>query len=195
MKLMVDGDGIDVPRELVTWGDLHGWIETQHLKTGQCITQVEFGGQEEFHYRGHTVCEKDLQDIATVDITSGEFDAVVEESLAELETAVRETLETMSRVISLFADGKDEEAYLQLSQMLESIQTLYIIFSEDLGWVDLTEADHIQLTARAENIIHQLGTDQENRHVYSIFKILEHELTPVLEQWLATVKKTRGVEL
>ena len=63
MELIVNDTRMTPPSELVTWGDVLDWVETQNLKAGQCITRVEFEGQEEIHYRRSTVCGQDLQGI------------------------------------------------------------------------------------------------------------------------------------
>src|SRR5436190_11864047 len=191
MELIVNDARMTPPSELVTWGDVLDWVETQHLKSGQCITRVEFEGQEEIHYRKPTVCGKDLQGIGAIHIESGEFDTVVRESFAELESELRSALVTTSEIIQRFEDRDEETAYNYLAQLLDSVRIFYSLFSEDLGWADSSEAERIQQTATLENAIKQLITAQENRFWVSVCDVLEYELTPVLEAWLTTVEKTR----
>ena len=192
MELIVNDTRMTPPSELVTWGDVLDWVETQHLKAGQCITRVEFEGHEEIHYRKPVVCGQDLHGIGAIHIESGEFDTVVRESFAELETELRSALVTTSEIIQRFEDRDEETAYNYLAQLLDSVRIFYSLFSEDLGWADSTEAERIQETAILENAIKQLIAAQENRFWVSICDVLEYELTPVLESWLITAEKTRA---
>jgi len=192
MELIVNDTRMNRPSELVTWGDVLDWVETQHLKSGQCITRVAFEGQEEIHYRKANVCGQDLQVIGAIQIESGEFDTVVRESFAELETELRSALDTTRGIIKLFEDRDEETAYNQLAHLLDSVRIFYSLFSEDLGWADSSEAERIQQTATLENAIKELITAQENHFWVSVCDVLEYELTPVLEAWLATVEKTRA---
>jgi hypothetical protein len=191
MELIVNDTRMTPPSELVTWGDVLDWVETEHLRAGQCITRVEFEGQEEIHYRKSTVCGKDIQAIGAIHIESGEFDTVVRESFAELDAELRSALITTGEIIRRFEDRDEETAYNYLAQLLDSIRIFYSLFSEDLGWADSGEAERIQQTATLENAIKQLIVAQENRFWVSVCDVLEYELTPVLEAWLRTVEKTR----
>jgi hypothetical protein len=190
MELIVNDTRMRPPSELVTWGDVLDWLETQHLKAGQCITRVEFEGHEEIHYRKPTVCDKDIEALGAIRIESGEFDTVVRESFAELETELRAALTTTREIIQRFEDRDEEGAYDHLAQLLDSVRIFYSLFSEDLGWADSTEAERIQQTAALENAIKQLITAQENHFWVSVCDVLEYELTPVLEAWLSTAEKT-----
>jgi len=191
MELIVNDTRMTPPSELVTWGDVLDWVETQHLKAGQCITRVEFEGQEEIHYRKSTVCGKAIHAIGAIHIESGEFDTVVRESFAELDAELRSALVTTGEIIQRFEDRDEETAYNYLGQLLDSVRIFYSLFSEDLGWADSGEAERIQQTAALENAIKQLIVAQENRFWVSVCDVLEYELTPVLEAWLRTVEKTR----
>jgi hypothetical protein len=192
MELIVNDTRTNPPAELVTWGEVLDWIETQHLKAGQCITRVEFEGQEEIHYRKPTVCGKDIHGIGAIHIESGEFDTVVRESFAELETELHSALATTREIIKRFEDRDEETAYNYLAQLLDSVRIFYSLFSEDLGWADSSETERARQTATLENAIKQLITAQENRFWVSVCDVLEYELTPVLEAWLSTAEKTRA---
>ena len=192
MELIVNDTRMNPPSELVTWGDVLAWVETQHLKAGQCIIRVEFEGQEEIHYRKPMVCGQDIQGIGAIHIESGEFDRVIRESFAELEGELRTAIDGTRDIIQLFEKRDEETAYNRLVQLLDSVRIFYSLFSEDLGWADSSESERIQQTATLENAIKQLITAQENRFWVSVCDVLEYELTPVLEAWLTTVEKTRA---
>jgi hypothetical protein len=192
MELIVNDTRMSPPSELVTWGDLLDWVETQQLKAGQCITRVAFEGQEEIHYRKPNVCGQDIQAIGRIHVESGEFDTVVRESFAELETELHSALASARDIIKLFEDRNEEAAYSRLAQLLDAVRIFYSLFSEDLGWADTSEAERIQQTATLENAIKELITAQENHFWVSVCDVLEYELTPVLEAWLSTVEKTRA---
>jgi hypothetical protein len=192
MELIVNDTRMTPPSELVTWGDVLDWVETQHLRAGQCITRVEFEGQEEIHYRKPTVCGQDIHRIGAIHIESGEFDTVVRESFAELETELRSALAMTAEIIQRFEDRDEETAYNYLAQLLDSVRIFYSLFSEDLGWADSSETERIQQTATLENAIKQLIAAQENRFWVSVCDVLEYELTPILEAWLTTAEKTRA---
>ena len=193
MELIVNDTQMTPPSELVTWGDVLDWVETRHLKAGQCITRVEFEGQEEIHYRKSTVCGQDLQGIGDIHIESGEFDTVVRESFAELETELRSALDTTREIITLFENRNEEAAYNRLASLLDSVRIFYSLFSEDLGWVDASDSEWIQQTATLENTIKQMIAAQENRFCVSVCDALKYERTPVLEAWLTTAEKTHAL--
>jgi hypothetical protein len=46
MDVTVNKTAIDIPTGVTTWGDLLDWLETRHLKAGQCITHVFMGDSE-----------------------------------------------------------------------------------------------------------------------------------------------------
>lgn len=192
MELIVNDTRMNPPSEVVTWGDLLDWVETQHLKTGQCITRVAFEGSEEIHYRKPAVCGQDIQSIRTIHIESGEFDTVVRESFAELQGELQSAIDSTRDIIQLFENRDEEAAYTRLAELLDSVRIFYLLFSEDLGWLDSSETERIQQTAVLENAIRELITAQENRFWVSVCDVLEYELTPVLEAWLSTVEKTRA---
>ena len=192
MELIVNETRMNPPTELVTWGDLLDWVETQHLKAGQCITRVAFSGQEEIHYRKPNVCGQDIESIGAIQIQSGEFDAVVRESFAELENELRSALDCTRGIIKSFEDRDEETAYNRLAQLLDAVRIFYSLFCEDLGWAEISEAERVQQTATLENSIKEFITAQENRFWVSVCDVLEYELTPILENWLSTVEKTRA---
>jgi hypothetical protein len=192
MELIVNDTRMNPPSEMVTWGDLLDWVETQHLKSGQCITRVAFEGSEEIHYRKPNVCGQDIQGIGAIHIESGEFDTVLRESFAELQGELRSAVDSTRDIIKLFENRDEATAYTRLAQLLDSVRIFYTLFSEDLGWADSSEQERIQQTAVLENAIKQLITAQENRFWVSVCDVLEYELSPVLEAWLSTVEKTRA---
>jgi hypothetical protein len=192
MELIVNDTRMSPPSELVTWGDVLDWVETKHLKAGQCITRVAFQGQEEIHYRKPNVCGQDIEVIGAIQIESGEFDTVVRESFAELETELRSARDMTRDIIKLFEDRNEEVAYSRLAQLLDAVRIFYSLFSEDLGWADSSESERIQQTATLENAIKELINAQENHFWVSVCDVLEYELSPVLEAWLSTVEKTRA---
>lgn len=191
MDLIVNDIKTDLPAGLATWGDLLDWIETKHLKAGQCIIRVLLGNREEIHYRKPMLCGMGLEELGSIRIESGEFDAVVRESLAELEMELCNAVGTTKEIIYLL-ENRDQKAYSRLAHLLESMRTFYTLFSEDLGWVESDRAARAKQTATLENAIRQLISAQENRFWVSICDVLEYEITPVLENWLITVEKTRG---
>jgi hypothetical protein len=146
MQLMINETQTSTPSELVTWGDVLDWLETQHLKPGQCITRVTFEGQEEIHYRKPKVLNQDIEAIGAIEVESGEFDSVVRESFAELEVELLSALELTRETIGLFEARNEEAAYNRLGQILDSVRIFYTLFSEDLGWVNLDERDRIHQT-------------------------------------------------
>jgi hypothetical protein len=192
MELIVNDTPMNPPSELVTWGDLLDWVETRHLKSGQCITRVAFSGQEEIHYRKPLVCGQDIESIGAIHIESGEFDTVVRESFAELEGELQAALGSTREIIQLFENRDEEAAYARLAQLLDSVRIFYSLFSEDLGWADSNEQERIQQTATLENAIKQLIEAQVHRFWVSVCDVLEYEMTPILEAWLSTVEKTRA---
>src|SRR5947207_3973994 len=95
MDVKINDRQIKVTVEISTWGDLLDWIETDYLKAGQCITHVYLAGNETYNYRDRLVCDQDLHIVGNVAIQSGDFDSVVHESLAELDSEL-----TKARAIS-----------------------------------------------------------------------------------------------
>lgn len=191
MELIINDAPMTPPGELTTWGDLLDWLETEHLKAGQCITRVTFAGSEEIQYRKPAILNKGIEAIGSIHIESGEFDTVIRESFEELEVELRSALESTRATIQLFESRDEESAYLRLGQVLDATRIFYSLFSEDLGWQSLDEIERVRQTATLENAIRQLITAQENRFWVAICDVLEYELMPILENWLQVVEKTR----
>jgi hypothetical protein len=193
MDVMINQNEIDVPGEIATWGDLLDWVETEHLKAGQCITHVYLAGNEAYNYRDTHVCGQELTDVGNIAINSGDFDRVVHESLAELDLELKNALESSGEILRLLENRKEEEAYTRLAQLLDSIRIFYTIFSEDLGWVEPADAEisRKEFSAVLEGALNQLIAAQEMRYWVSICDVLEYELTPILESWQKMVARTR----
>jgi len=187
MDVMIDETVIVPPSELQTWGDLLDWVETRQLKPGKCITRVTLQGQEEIEYRKPVLCRRIIQEVGPVHIESGEFAAVVQETLAELQTEIELALKNTREIITLFENRSEERAHAQLGQLLESIRLFFQVFSEDLGWVNAPDN-----SAVLDFAIRQLITAQENRFWVAICDVLEYEITPILESWLVAVESTRA---
>ena len=193
MDVTINNHAIPVPAEVGTWGELLDWIETDFLKAGQCITHVYLGGTETCNYRDRLVCNQDLQAIGHVNIQSGDFDKVVRESLAELDRELNTALAASEQIVRVFENRKEDEAYNQLAQLLESIRIFFTIFSEDLGWVEAPDAEipRKEFSAVLERGLTQLIAAQERRNWISVCDVLEYEITPMLESWHKMVARTR----
>jgi hypothetical protein len=194
MDVIINENQINVPVEISTWGDLLDWLETEHLAAGQCITHVYLGGNEALNYRDALVCGQGITEVGEVTIQSGDFDRVVRESMAELDTELKAALESTSETIRLLENRKEEAAYNRLAQLLDSIRIFFTIFSEDLGWVEAPNAEisRQETSAILERALTQLITAQENHYWVSICDVLEYEIVPLLESWQKTVGVTRG---
>jgi len=187
MDVRIDETRINPPADVTTWGDLLDWVETKQLKPGKCITRVMFHGEEEIQYRLPALCDREIRDVGEVQIEVGEFDTVVKETLAELQTELANALENTRDIIKLFEDRSEERAHTQLAHLLDSIRIFFSVFSEDLGWVNSPNN-----TANLESAIRQLIAAQENRFWVSICDVLEYEVVPILESWRETVESTRA---
>src|SRR5207237_9774561 len=137
MDVIINENQINVPVEISTWGDLLDWIETDHLRAGECITHVYLGGNEAMNYRDTMVCRREIIDVGSVAIKSGNFDRVVRESMAELDQELHAALESAGEIVRLLENRNEQEAYSRLAELLDSIRIFFTIFSEDLGWADL----------------------------------------------------------
>ncbi len=191
MNIRMNQDVIDVPGELATWGELLDWLETDYLKSGQCITRVSFGREEAMYYRDQGLCGQELQELSEIDIESGDFDSVVRESLLELDQELIRVAETGSEIVRLFENRDQEGAYTLLGKYLESLRVLFAIFSE-IGWPaqDGEETSTAALTASLEQALAQLISAQENGFWISVCDVLEYEITPILDGWKSLVQKT-----
>ena len=193
MDVIINENQINVPVDISTWGDLLDWLETDHLKAGQCITHVCLGGNETLNYRDSLVCGQDLDSVGNVDIKSGDFDRVVRESMAELDEEITMSLDSTREIVRLLENRKEEEAHHKLAQLLDSIRIFFTIFSEDLGWTEAPDAEisRKETSAVLERALTQLITAQENRYWVSICDVLEYEIVPILESWQRLVERTR----
>jgi len=192
MDVIINENQINVPVDISTWGDLLDWIETGYLKAGQCITHVYLGGNEALNYRDMMVCGREMTDVGSVAIQSGDFDRVVRESMAELDHELHASLELAGEIIRLLENRKEQEAYNQLAQLLDSIRVFFTIFSEDLGWADVPNAEisRAEFPAVLERALTQLIAAQENHYWVSICDVLEYEIVPILESWQKLVERT-----
>ena len=193
MDVTINDTEISVPEDLSTWGDLLDWIESDYLKAGQCITHVYLGGTETYNYRDRMLCEQELQTVGAVSVSSGDFDRVVHESLAELERELNSALGSTQDIVRQFENRKEDDAYNQLAQLLESIRIFFTIFSEDLGWVEPTDAEisRKEFSTVLERGLTQLISAQERRNWISVCDVIEYEITPMLESWQKIVARTR----
>ena len=187
MDMTIDETVIVPPPDLETWGELLEWVETKQLKPGKCITRVMFQGQEEIEYRLPSLCRRLIHEVGTVNIESGEFTTVVQETLTELQSEIQIALQNIREIIALFESRSEERAHAKLAELLESIRLFYQVFSEDLGWIDAPDNNAV-----LDYAIRQLIAAQENRFWVAICDVLEFEITPILESWLTTVESTRA---
>jgi hypothetical protein len=194
MDVIINENEINVPAELTTWGDLLDWLETDHLKAGQCITHVNLGGEEALNYRDSLVCGQDLTAFTNISVKCGEFDRVVRESLTELDHELKTAQAWAREIVTLFENRNEEEAYAQLSTLLDSIRIFFTIVSEDLGWADMPNAEisRGEYSAVLERALTQLIAAQENRFWVSICDVIEYEINPILEAWQKLVETTRA---
>ena len=192
MNIRVNQDTVNVPGGLSTWGDLLGWIETDYLNSGQCITKVSFGPDEAMNYRENSLCDEELGGLETIDIESGDFDSVVRESMGELDKELARVTEAGSRIVAIFEERDQERAYAELSSYLEALGVLCSIFSEDLGWVEEDENSRASLMGALEQALGELISAQENGFWISVCDVLEYEISPILEGWKKLVQRTRG---
>ncbi|HYR42282.1 MAG TPA: hypothetical protein VER98_04620 [Terriglobia bacterium] len=192
MDVIINENQINVPVEISTWGDLLDWIETGYLKAGQCITHVYLGGNEALNYRDTMVCGREITDVGSVAIKSGDFDRVVRESMSELDQELHASLESAREIVRLLENRQEQEAYNQLGQLLDSIRVFFTIFCEDLGWAELPNAEisRKEFPAVLERALTQLIGAQENHYWVSICDVLEYEIVPILESWLQLVERT-----
>ena len=192
MDVKINDSQITVPVEMSTWGDLLDWIETDYLKAGQCITHVYLGGNESLNYRDSLVCGKEIEEVTPVAIKSGDFDSVVRESMEELDQEIKASLASVSQIVHLLENRKEEDAYRRLGHLLDSIRIFFTIFSEDLGWIEAPDAEisRKESSAALERALTQLVKAQENHYWVSICDVLEYELVPILEFWQKLVEET-----
>jgi len=193
MDVRINETPVNIPAEVSTWGDLLDWIETDYLKSGQCITRVFLAGSEEINYRNNSVCGQDIAAVGQISIESGDFDRVVRESLQELARELNTALESSHQIVRLLENRKEEEAYNLLAQLLDSIRIFFTVFSEDLGWVESPDAEisRQEFSAALEGALTQLISAQENHYWVAICDVLEYEINPILEAWQKLVEKTR----
>ena len=193
MDVKINDSQITVPVEMSTWGDLLDWIETDYLKAGQCITHVYLGGNESLNYRDSLVCGKEIEEVTPVAIKSGDFDSVVRESMEELDQEIKASLASVSQIVHLLENRKEEDAYRRLGHLLDSIRIFFTVFSEDLGWIEAPDAEisRKESSTALERALTQLVKAQENHYWVSICDVLEYEIVPILESWQKLVEETR----
>jgi len=194
MDVIVNENPINVPAEIATWGDLLDWLETGHLTAGQCITHVSLGGKETLNYRDSLICGQDLEFVGNVDIKSGDFDRVIRESMTELDQELKTAAANAQEIVKLFENRNEEQAYAQLAMLLDSIRIFFTIFSEDLGWVEDSNAEisRAEYSAALERALTQLVAAQQNRFWVSICDVIEYEINPILETWQKLVESTHA---
>ncbi len=192
MNIRIDHDAVGLPSGLRTWGDVLDWLETDYLAQGRCITKVSFGSTEAADYREDAVCGRDLQALDEIDIESGDFDMVVQESLAELSSEIDRLADAGRSVVGLFEQRKNGDAHAALSRYLTSLGTLFGVLATDLGWAHDESGDvRPALTRTLEEALGQLIAAQENGFWISVCDVIEYEIPPVLDGWKALVERTR----
>jgi hypothetical protein len=192
MDVIINESQINVPVEISTWGDLLDWIETEYLKAGECITHVYLGGNEALNYRDTMVCGREIMDVGSVTVKSGDFDRVVRESMAELDGELNSSLRSAAEIVRLLEHRQEQEAYTRLAHLLDSMRIFFTIFSEDLGWVEVPDAEisRREFPAIMERALTQLIAAQENHYWVSICDVLEYEIIHILKSWQRLVERT-----
>jgi hypothetical protein len=191
MDVIINESEINVPVGISTWGELLEWVETDYLKAGQCITHVYLNGNEALNYRDAEMCGENITKVTTVSIKSGDFDAVLRDSMGELDRELDSSMQLSSEIIRLLENRKEEEAYIRLGQLLDSIRIFFSIFSEDLGWADAIQISRKEISATLEKALTQLIAAQEKHYWVQICDVIEYEIVPILESWQQLVKRTR----
>ena len=193
MDVTINENPIEIPSEIDTWGDLLDWLETAHLKAGQCITHVYLGGNETLNYRDPLVCGQELTAVGQIAVKSGDFDSIVRESLEELDQELNGATVLSGAVIRLLESRNEEEAYNQLAELLDLIRIFYTVFSEDLGWDEVQDTDisRLKVSAALDHALTRLIAAQENRYWVAICDVVEYEIIPILESWQKLVEKSR----
>jgi hypothetical protein len=192
MDVTLNRTPVNVPADLATWGDLLDWLEIHYLKPGQCITHVHMGGSEAVNYRDRLICNNDIDAVGTIAVQSGDFDTVVRESLQELEVGLKSALRLSRDIVRLVEHGQEQDAYEQLGHLLDSVRVFFTIFSEDLGWSEVPNAElsRSEVSAALDNAVSQLAIAQETRYWVLICDVLEFEITPILEFWQKLAEST-----
>jgi hypothetical protein len=193
MDVTINRIAINIPSYIDTWGDFLEWVETDYLKAGQCITRVLHGGKDEINYRSSLVCQQPIHNVGSITIESGDFDSVIRESLLELDQELQNAVASSKAIVRLFENRQEEEAFNELAQLLDSIRIFFTVFSEDLGWADVPDAEISpkEFSAALERALTQLIAAQEKRYWVSICDVLEYEINPLLETWHQLVERTR----
>jgi hypothetical protein len=191
MDVIINESEINVPVGISTWGELLEWVETGYLKAGECITHVYLNGNEALNYRDVEMCGEHITNVTTVSIKSGDFDTVLRDSMSELDRELASSIESSSEIIRLLENRKEEEAYLRLGQLLDSIRIFFSIFSEDIGWAEAIQISRKEISATLETALTQLIAAQEKHYWVQICDVIEYEIVPTLESWQQLVKRTR----
>ncbi len=192
MDVIINDKAIDVPVEISTWGDLLDWVESDYLAAGQCITHVYLDGKESLNYRNTAICNQEITNVSPVAIRSGDFDSVISDSLAELSQELKSSFASVTQIIRLFDDRKENEAYDRLGQLLDSIGMFLEIFSEDLGWAEAryTLISRTEISSTLERTLTRLVAAKENRYSLYIREVLEYEIAPIIESLQRLVERT-----
>ncbi len=197
MKLIINEKEVSVPltyMAIASWGDLLNWIEREHLKAGQCVTNILINGVEEPHYRDYPARDRLLHDINEITVTTGHFDTVVRESLTELDDELKNAVALTGRLIRLLEERKtyEEEKYNEeLAQLLESLKIFGDLFSADLAWVEPLEAlSRKEIRSNLDNVLSDLSTAQKSREWFVVYNLLEIQVMPTLESWRRIVERT-----
>src|SRR5262245_24891953 len=177
MDVTINEHRISLPAEITTWGDLLFWFETDHLKSGECITHVLLGGEETLNYRDAFICDQDLTAVGKIEIKSGDFDTVIHESLTELKGELKTSLASATEILRFFEAGNEEAAYAHLPAWIDSLHTLHVIFSEDLGWAEIPDAEisREECGVALECALRQLMAAYKYRHWVPICDGIEYD--------------------
>ena len=192
MDVTINEIAIRVPVEILTWGDLLDWVETDYLKADQCITHVYLNGTEALHYRNRLICNQQIGTVTPVAIKSGDFDSIISDSMAELGHELTSSFELIDQIIRLLRDQREQEAYSRLAQVLNSLRIFVHIFSEDLGWTEPRYAfiSRSEISSTLARALRRLIAAQEDRYSVYICDVLEYDVAPILESLQGLVERT-----
>jgi len=190
----------DVPLDLGnpqhTWGELLDTLDARAAEEGVLLTGARFDGVDEPSFREPNVTARPLSRVTRVDVETAAPAAFLRQCLIEALQPLQNAADrarTLSATYRQADVSRGHEGLTLLAGELRALTVLIGMMNGPLG-IDLAAlAGH---SATAEHHVEELGamidslvTAQESEDWLTVADIVEYDLAPAIESWVALLKR------
>jgi hypothetical protein len=185
-RLLLDGVEHEAPP--TTWRHLLEELDRRCASSGHIVTDVRFDGLDEPAFREPRVLEQPLDDFATVEVTSGTPESLMQRCLWEAAASIEPLCEAAAAVAGDFRGFEVNRANAGLLELADGMSTLIAI----AGAANLAAkggpgaaASHPvgPLAGELTSFIDSMIQAQQIQDWIALADILQYDVEPALRRW------------